>query len=139
MLITEIMQYLADQGIGIYDPTGATGNIFMGVLPQSPDQVIAVTPTGGNPSSMKCQYDSPSVQVVVRGTADPRTGYSKALDVYGVMHGFGSKPFVSGGHWVVMCEGVQSDPASLGPDENNRFRYSLNFIIEIQRDIQSRG
>ena len=56
----------------------------------------------------------------VRETVDPRTGYEKALQIYDALHGFGGDRFVAGGHWVIKCEGIQSEPVYLGQDENGR-------------------
>ena len=36
------------------------------------------------------------------------------------LHGFGGDRFVAGGHWVIKCEGIQSEPVYLGQDENGR-------------------
>jgi len=32
-------------------------------------------------------YDSPTLQILVRGTIDPRVGYEKALQIYDALHG----------------------------------------------------
>jgi len=132
-IVTEIMRYLADKGIVSYSETGGTNNIFMGKLPAEPPFAIAVNPSGGYNASIKHDYDLPTIQILVRGTVDPRTGYEKALAIYDALHGFGSGAFVAGGYWVVKCEGIQSEPIYIGQDENGRHMYTLNFALEIKR------
>ena len=138
-IVTEIMRYLADKGIVSYSETGGTNNIFMGRLPAEPSFAIAVNPSGGYNASIKHDYDLPTIQILVRGTVDPRTGYEKAMAIYDALHGFGSGAFVAGGYWVVKCEGIQSEPIYIGQDENGRHMYTLNFAIEVKRPSMHRG
>ncbi len=139
MIISEIMRYLDSRGIVTYDDTGATGNIFMGLLPPVPDIAVAITPSGGIASSIKHPYDQPTFQVLVRGDEDPRTGYNLALAIYDALHGFGSAPFIPGGMWVIKCEGIQSDPVHIGIDGKRRHRYAMNFMVEVARPSTHRG
>mgnify|MGYP000899934440 FL=1 len=132
-IITEVMQYLANKGIVSYSETGGANNVFMGRLPAEPSFAVAVNPSGGYGASIKHDYDSPTLQILVRGTVDPRTGYEKALQIYDALHGFGGDRFIVGGHWVVKCEGIQSEPIYIGQDENGRHMYTLNFVIEVKR------
>ena len=132
-IIAEVMQYLANKGIVSYSETGGANNVFMGRLPAEPSFAVAVNPSGGYNASIKHAYDSPTLQILVRGTIDPRVGYEKALEIYDALHGFGSDRFIEGGHWVVKCEGIQSEPVYLGQDDNGRHMYTLNFALEIKR------
>lgn len=132
-IITDVMLYLANKGIVQYSATGGDNNVFMGRLPAEPSSAIAINPSGGYGASIKHDYDLPTLQILVRGTVDPRVGYEKALQIYDALHGFGSDRFIEGGHWVVKCEGIQSEPVYLGQDENGRHMYTLNFALEIKR------
>jgi len=132
-IITEVMQYLANKGIVSYSETGGANNVFMGRLPAEPSFAVAINPSGGYNASIKHAYDSPTLQILVRGTLDPRVGYEKALEIYDALHGFGGDRFIAGGHWVVKCEGIQSEPVYIGQDENGRHMYTLNFALEIKR------
>lgn len=138
-VITDVMKYLAEKGIVSYSETGGANNIFMGKLPAEPSFAIAVNPSGGYNASIKHDYDLPTIQILVRGTVDPRTGYEKAMAIYDALHGFGSGAFVAGGYWVVKCEGIQSEPIYIGQDENGRHMYALNFVIEVKRPSMYRG
>ena len=132
-IITEVMQYLANKGIVQYSATGGDNNVFMGRLPAEPSSAIAINPSGGYNASIKHDYDLPTLQILIRGTQDPRVGYEKALQIYDALHGFGGDRFIVGGHWVVKCEGIQSEPVYIGQDENGRHMYTLNFALEIKR------
>jgi len=132
-VITEVMLYLARKGIVQYSATGGDNNVFMGRLPAEPSAAIAINPSGGYNASIKHDYDSPTIQILIRGTIDPRVGYEKALEIYDALHGFGGDRFIAGGHWVVKCEGIQSEPVYLGQDDNGRHMYTLNFALEIKR------
>jgi len=132
-IIAEVMQYLANKGIVSYSETGGANNVFMGRLPAEPSFAVAVNPSGGYNASIKHAYDSPTLQILVRGTVDPRVGYEKALQIYDALHGFGGDRFIAGGHWVIKCEGIQSEPVYLGQDDNGRHMYTLNFALEIKR------
>ena len=138
-IITEVMQYLANKGIVSYSETGGANNVFMGRLPAEPSFAVAVNPSGGYGASIKHDYDSPTLQILVRGTVDPRTGYEKALQIYDALHGFGGDRFIVGGHWVVKCEGIQSEPVYIGQDENGRHMYTLNFVLEVKRPSSHRN
>ncbi|MFA7019607.1 MAG: minor capsid protein [Sphaerochaetaceae bacterium] len=137
-VITDIIQYLSKQGIVQYSPTGGDNNIFMGRLPAEPSSAIAINPSGGYGASIKHDYDSPTIQILVRGTGDPRVGYDKALQIYDALHGFGGGSFVEGGYWIVKCEGIQSEPVYLGEDDNGRHMYTLNFALEVKRPSSHR-
>lgn len=132
MIVHEMAQYLDDQGLVTYDPTGAAGggNVFVPSyvgIQGAPDAAILIRPTGGLRSDSKRIYDDPTVQIIVRSTTDPMPGMTLAQAIYDALHGFHGGPFVTGGIWVVGCVGLQSAPAYIGVDANGRHEFSLNF------------
>ena len=133
MITTEIMQYLdANVNDITYDSTGAKGNIFDNVLPQSPDTAVMVENTGGFPRDMRnTEYTEPSIRILVRGTQDPRVAKGLAADIMEVMGTFGGDEFVANGYQIIKCQAVQGYPINIGRDDNNRHRFSLNFDLEI--------
>jgi hypothetical protein len=131
VLAAEIARYLSDQGIGTFNEAGPGGDIFVPLLPDTPEQAVAVRPTGGYQADGKDPYDKPTVQVYVRGTTDARTGASKAQAIYDLLHGFHAMHFVSNGIFIVNCVGIQSGPAHVGRDENGRHEFSMNFELYI--------
>lgn len=138
MLIVEIAQYLDSHGLVTYKETGTQGSCFIGHMPPDPDEAVAIFQYGGATSSMTHGYDTPRVQVRVRGTLDPRVGLQKAQQIYERLHGFHDGKFTSDGFWIVYCQGLQAGPVHIGPDANGRYEYTLNFEIEIKNQTLDR-
>lgn len=129
MLAAQLAQYLDDEGVGVFDETGATGNIFIETLPDSPDEAIGIYSTGGPTPEGRHPYDNQTLQIIVRGTQDPRTAQATAQQIYDLLHTFRDAAFVDGGVWVVGCHAMQSGPAHIGQDESRRHEYSLNIRL----------
>jgi hypothetical protein len=130
MAITdELAQYLNDQGLGLFDPTGATGDIFLETMPDVPDDAVAIYATAGLPPDVRTSIGRPSVQIVVRGGRDPRDAAGRAAQIFTALHKLHAMTFVPGGTWVMLCAAKQSQPIGLGPDENRRYEFSINFSL----------
>lgn len=137
MLIRGIALYLDQKGAGKLDETGNTGNIFLFHFPASPDQVISLFPLAGLPSSGTLGYDSPGFQVRIRGTNDPRTAYTKAEQIYALLHGL-HETTLPDGTWLLKCLSKSSSPIPLGTDSNGRFEFVLSFDTEILNSTVNR-
>lgn len=131
MLVAEIGNYLHNKGIGTFDATGATGNIFILTQPTQPDNCIAIYPRGGPPADAKLGYDNTSVEILVRGVYAVNT-FDTAQRIYNLMHGMKDKYFMPLGFYVINCLADQSAPNYIGKDDNKRFEFSLNFTIQIK-------
>lgn len=132
MIDEQLALYLQSKGLGTFDPTGVTGDMFIGLLPETPDGALAIFPTGGFQADSKLGYSMPTLQIVVRGTMDPRPAQQRAQAVYDALHGVRNRSFTDGGTWVVSCLGMQSAPTHIGRDDNGRHEYSLNFRLELK-------
>ena len=135
-MLGELMQYLADNITDItYDSSGISGNIFQDVLPTEPDVAVMVKGTGGFPRDMwLIDYFEPTVQVIVRGTYDPRVARSLLQEIVMLIGAFGEDKFLSTGDWyVIKCQAVQPQGISIGQDDNNRHRFSVNFELEVKK------
>lgn len=133
MLAVEVAQHLSAQVPAVtFHLTTPGGNCFIGDLPDQPDEAVAIFSTGGPEASTKDGYAQPAIQVMVRGTGDPRTGDTLAQAIYDELHGLRYVTLPGGTH-VVYCAGIQPEPVSLGEDENGRHRYSLNFRFELRK------
>jgi hypothetical protein len=135
MLSSEIAEYLDALGIGRFDESGATGDIFITAVPPQPDEATIITQTGGLSARGYDHYDNPSVQVRVRGTRDPRVAEARAQAIYDALHGMRNTRLVDGGAFVVSCLAV-SAPASIGQDENRRHEYTINFRLQVANDAR---
>ena len=101
---------------------GATGwATTKAFMPDSPDKVVHLTESGGNPSEQgETGYDFPSFQAVVRSTQfDYEGARSKADAVVSALNNTqtGSTVYVYTRH----------APLPIGYDQNNRPMISLNF------------
>lgn len=129
MLAAEIAASLAGLGLVTFDPAGATGDAFVDVLPSAPDAAVMLRVTGGAMADGKLGYDTVSLQVLVRGTTDPRTASARASAIYDALHGLHHVTLPEG-TWLLNCRGFR--PGSLGRDEAGRHEYTANYTLEIR-------
>lgn len=128
MIIMEIADYLNAHGVGIYDDSGTTGNIFIDNMPDEPDIAIGLYSSSGMAPDIKTKLRRPGVQIIVRGDRDPLTSATLAQQVYNALHATDAKTFTDGGTEILLCAARQ-EPIRLGPDDNGRYEYSLNFQL----------
>lgn len=135
-MLGEVMQRLANSISGItYDETGVSGNIFQDVLPASPDIAVMVQGTGGFPRDMwLTDYFEPTMQIIVRGTRDPRVARNLIDKIIAEIGVLGEEKFITSGDWyVIKCQAIQPMGIYIGPDDNNRHRFSVNFEMEVKK------
>lgn len=135
MLIAEVGQFLADEGLETYDPTGVTGTVYLECLPPVPDGCIMIRSTGGMESDPGPGYDNLGIQIIKRG---PETALEAtqvgAQAIYDALHGFANDRFIGGGLWIIGCLGTGGGPAYIGQDDNKRHEYSINFMLMVQNE-----
>lgn len=108
----------------------AGGNVFLEALPQTPDVAVALKSFGGSEADSGLPYDSPVVQLLIRGNQDPNTAGELWYDIYDKLHG-ATQETLSDGTLLVAAIVVQSSPVNIGPDGNGRIRFSMNVRCEI--------
>lgn len=145
MLEAEIAEYLDDQDVLTFDESGTSGDTFIGTLPSSPDEAIALYPQGGTNPSPKFIEDEHDIQFLCRGTEDPRGALSTARDIYGELHGL-SKTTIGedeeedyDGTEIILIQSIQAGPTHIGRDDNGRHMYSLNFRVEYENSTEHRS
>lgn len=131
MLAAALAKYLATAGVLTFDPDGVTGDTFIATMPDLPHEAVAITPSGGNPQPTLLAFDEPTVQVRVRSSRfDPRPGYERARAIYEALAGLDLILLDAGGADEVFlhsCTPIQSDPAPIGVDDNDRPEWVVNF------------
>ena len=132
MFLACIAQYLHDQNVAVFDPTGITGTIFLGMMPSTPDQCIGLFETPATLSDPNHGYDTISVQVRTRGTRDIRSASTTALAAFTALQGLSHYQFPNDGPWLLKCTGYR--PYSMGVDSNGRHEYVSNFQCEIRNE-----
>ena len=130
-LTSEMAQYLDNQGLGTFDEFSSSGDIYIMTMPSTPDDILCLYQRGGLTADGKLGYDNPNIQIMVRGV-NVLTTQQRAQNVYNALQGFHARSFVANGIHIVNCIASQSAPNFLGKDENRRFEFSLNFILEIK-------
>ncbi|MFB7029674.1 MULTISPECIES: minor capsid protein [unclassified Streptomyces] len=137
-LLDGLARYLAERGLVAYTPGGdLTDTCFLEHMPSGPDEAVALTiyDAAGEPDSL-LPYDEPRVQVLVRGTTDPRVSRRRCRAIRAALHGLGPVVLPDGTELTLsVC--LQGDAASLGVDENGRHEHVANFRMEIVRSAPS--
>jgi len=104
--------------------------IEIGRMPSTPDQVILIMDTGGLTPNPKWLLDFPSVQVVVRGKVGGYLNtFNEAKAVKDILLGAPSQN-LQGDRWVAV--NMAGDMGFIGPDENERPTFSMNFALIIE-------
>lgn len=135
MFVAEIAEYLEMLGILVFSEA-AGGDTFIARVPASPDAVVVITPTSGTAPEFAQAYDNPSFQVRVRGAgADPGPAFNRAKQILDTLHGLGSVDI--GTTHVVMLTAAQSQPESIGTDDNGRHEFTINFDADVRAAVSA--
>lgn len=129
-VLDDLAQHLHDAGLVTFDAAGITGDLFIETMPTSPDEAVALFGYGGPESHGTRGWDSPRVQVRVRGTPDPRVSRARCQAIYDALHGLSN--VVWGATRVTSCVSIQSSPQSMGKDDNNRHEHIVNLQLEVR-------
>lgn len=102
-------------------------NLFVSILPESPDAIVAIFDYSGNDPEQNFEYWRPSVQVRVRGAReDYETPYQLAMDIRALLVA-SYNITVDGARYIGIW--AKGDIMSLGRDANERPELSINFSI----------
>jgi len=125
-LVDNLAQYLENGGIG----TQAT-DLFIGVLPASPDNAIMIDQTGGVEPNKYIPVKEPTIQVLVRNTSYP-DGLDKITAIYDLLHRFKDYQSLETGGVDVMQIMALQEPTHLQQDDNNRHIFTVNFVVMLR-------
>lgn len=128
MLTNEIAQFLHDNGFGVFDSVGVNGTIFIEYSPESPDDCITIYKNSGQSPTPNNVFKTPAIQLIVRGVNVTETEML-AEKITDSLNGYNSKPLIPGGKRIYNVQALQS-PYNLGKDKNNRYEFTVNFLIE---------
>lgn len=135
-------RYLTNLGVLTLDEVGTGGDTFLGAMPSSPDLAVMLKPTGGMGLTNEDGYDEPTLQVMTRGEPHDRpTPYDRITAIYNQLVGLRAIWLDPGGDaetYVVRVLAMQSAPADLGRDENERWRWSHNYQLLIRNKTDHR-
>ena len=125
MMLNEIGTYLQSQGIGTLGT-----DLFLGLMPDQPDNCIALFEYAGSPPDLHWNGEYPGLQVRVRDKSYP-AGKAKIKQIVRVLHGLHET--VLGGTRYLLVK-ARGSPEVLMRDENNRIEFFINFEIIKERD-----
>lgn len=130
-LLDGLARHLAAQGLGVYDPTGVGGTLFIEAMPSTPDVCIVLTIyDDGDEADSQLGYDDVPVQVRVRGTTDPRVSRQLCQDIRSELHGLGETTLPEGTY--LLLSRANQAVASIGTDENRRHEHVANFRMQVR-------
>jgi hypothetical protein len=125
VMLKEIGTYLQAQGIGTL---GA--DLFLGLMPDQPDNCIALFEYAGSPPAMHWSGEYPGLQVRVRGTSY-EAARSKIGEVINKLHGL-HEQMLSGTRYLLIW--AKGSVEILKRDANNRVELFVSFEIIKERD-----
>ncbi|MYV48219.1 minor capsid protein [Streptomyces sp. SID2888] len=127
-VVDGIARYLDGLGLLDYDPDGTGGDVFIGTMPPAPDQAVSLTLYSAGTPDARDDADTVSLQIRVRGTADPRVSERRCLALRDALHGLAGVELPDG-TWLVLATAPR--PTPMGPDANRRHEHIANAALEI--------
>jgi hypothetical protein len=126
MLLDDIKSYLQSQGI--------TEPIYIGRLPDGPDDCVALFEYAGRPPYTLIAVDTPGLQVKIRGAAgdnDYQDARARAQTILNTLHDIKNVLINSTRYIHVQAQGT---PGPLGRDQAERPIFNINFLVRKDRE-----
>lgn len=128
--LDEIADKLATAGVGTVATTSNTGDIFIGILPATPDNCIALFGLPGSTIGDQREVAAlqfPRFQVVARNVSYASAS-TKLQAVRTALHGIYD---VQLANWRVLRCHAEQEGGPIGEDDQGRFEFTVNFVAEI--------
>ena len=125
-MLRGIGAYLQSQGIGTL---GA--NLFLGLMPDQPDDCVALFEYAGSPPDLHWNGEYPGLQVRVRNKSYA-AGRAKIEEVVTELHGLHETILNNSTRYLLVK--ARGSPEVLKRDNNNRVELFVNFEIIKERD-----
>lgn len=140
-LAVGLAELLAAAGAGEWLPSGQrTGTpvpwITIGNMPETPDQVICLTPYSAGPDSAGSDIMVP-VQVRTRGDRAPMTALDLQDAVYEVLHARRRTTLGTVPNQVMIVQALRRNLGQLGPDSLSRWEWVATYDVSMNRVIAS--
>lgn len=112
-----------------YDPDGTGGDCFTGYMPTAPDRAVALTLYDGTADPLNA-YDTPRLQVRVRGSENPNDSRRRCQAIYEELQGL-AHTTLPDGTWLILAA-ARGTVAPMGPDQAGRHEHVVNFDLDIE-------
>lgn len=115
--------------------TSVSSDIFLGDLPDTPDNCLALYQSGGQDAqhqlgaSTEEVHETPTFQVRIRNTSYA-TANAEAEEVKDILDGLVNQTINTNEYKSIFMQG---DINSLGRDDRNRINLTVNFIAKVKR------
>lgn len=137
-MIEGIARFIAELD-GLTYAEAAEGNVFLDHIPQAPDNAVGVYTATGPEADSKLPYDPVDFQVIIRcAGASWDWAHKTERAIYSKLHGKRNLTLPDG-TYVVFILAQNASPFPLGPDENGRLRYSVDYRSEIINVTEERS
>lgn len=136
-LATGLAELLATSGVGEWAPSSQRAGapapwITIGDLPETPDQVICLTPYDATPLTAGSDIVVP-VQVRTRGDRLPATAVDLQDAVYEVLHGRRRTTLGTVPNQIMIVQIVRRNAAQLGKDDLSRWQWVSTYDVSVNR------
>lgn len=137
MLPKALALHLAGLNLVSYDGSGPTGvpPCFVESMPDDPDFAVCVYSRTGFPSQDLSGYESPELQVIVRGAVGPSEPAQVLAERIRRANRQTSRitwaPGTAHEAPLLTCDANESRPVPLGPDGRGRLRWSVSFQLHL--------
>lgn len=127
-MLTDMVTYLTGlvAGNAVVSAWGAAlvlnTNLFVHKVPDSPNDLIVLTPYGGPPPDTERKVMNMNLQIRLRSKT-PAKAYNTGVELIKALH-------VNGTITDGVTFAINSSPLPLGLDEKGRFTYTVNFRIK---------
>ncbi|MBA1336730.1 MAG: hypothetical protein HPY66_3165 [Firmicutes bacterium] len=125
MMLNEIGSYLQAQGVGTLG-----SDIILGLMPDQPDNCIALFEYAGSPPDLHWSGEYPGLQVRVRNKSYA-AGRVKIGEIINLLHGLHETQLSGTRYLLVKARG---SPEVLKRDASNRTEWFVNFEIIKESD-----
>jgi hypothetical protein len=123
-----IARYLAALDLLTYDPTGITGDTFVGTMPSTPDRAVALTLSWPATPESRDDSDTAALQIRVREGPDPRDSQRRCLALRDALHGL-TDVELPDGTWLVLATAPR--PSPMGADSSGRHEHVTTVALDV--------
>lgn len=127
ILSIQVAKFLDSQEVGSYSES-TEGNIYIDFTPEGGEKICINNRVGRKSDSMS-DYRTAGIQVIYKGTENPIESLESAEKINNTLHGF-SGFFIPEGNEIVSCLNFQGGPYFLGVNNEGKFEYTMNYLIE---------